>query len=344
MPDPNLSRAVAVARAAMATRFEIVLPGDNEVRLRAAGEAALDEIEHLEAQLSFYRPESELSRVNRRAATEPVRVEPQFFQLLERAREIHQLTEGSFDPTIAPLMRCWGFVGAEGRMPDPEQLEKARAVTGMHLVQLDRANRSVRFERAGVMLDLGAIGKGYAIERAVEILHDLGIENAIIHGGTSTVYAFGQSPEAGEWKVAIPQPHLAGGCALESSSTNVPRSPLAVVSLRDRAISVSAVWGKAFEFEGKVYGHVFDPRLGRPVAGALMAATVTASATDADACSTALLVLGAQGLDLFSRKNPTTDMLVVEPGTTLAPWKVSTRGIALEPHEDARSGSPDEVA
>ncbi len=331
MADPDLTRVVAVARAAMATRFEIVLPGEQQVRLRSAGEAALDEIEHLEAQLSFYRPESELSRLNRRAATEPVRLEPQFFQLLERAQEIHQRTGGAFDPTIAPLMRCWGFVSAEGRMPDSEQLEKARAVTGMHLVHLDRAARSVRFERAGVMLDLGAIGKGYAIDRAVEILRDLGIENAIIHGGTSTVYAFGQSPEAEDWKVAIPRPSSAGGSALESRSTNLPDLPLAVVSLRDRAISVSAVWGKAFESDGKVYGHVFDPRLGRPVAGALMAAVVTASATDADACSTALLVLGTQGFDLLSRNNSTTGLLVVEPGTTPGPWKVSTRGIALEP-------------
>ena len=280
MADPNLPRVVAVARAAMATRFGTGdLPGEDKVRLRSAGEAALDEIERLEAQLTFYRPESELSRLNRRAATEPVRLEPQFFQLIERAQKIHQLTEGAFDPTIGPLMRCWGFVGAEGQMPDPEQVERARAVTGMHLVHLDRTARSVRFERAGVMLDLGAIGKGYAIDRAVEILRDLGIEHAIIHGGTSTVYAFGQSPEAGDWKVAIPRPGPAGGSALESHSTDPSGLPLAVVSLRDRAISVSAVLGKAFESGGKVYGHVFDPRVGRPVAGALMAAVVTASAT-----------------------------------------------------------------
>ena len=301
------------------------------VRLRAAGEAALDEIEPLEAQAELLRADSELTRLNRRAALRTGTVSNRNSPTARYAPGgIHELTGGAFDPTIAPLMRAWGFVGAAGRLPDPERLEAARAVTGMRLVRCEpRVLRSVRFERPGVMLDLGAIGKGYAIERAAELLLDLGIASAIIHGGTSTVYALGQSPEAEDWKVAIPRPTSAVGSALESRSTDQPGLPLAVVPLRDRAISVSAVWGKAFESDGKVYGHVFDPRLGRPVAGALMAAVVTASATDADACSTALLVLGAQGFDLISRDNSTTGQLVVEPGTTPGPWKVSTRGIAL---------------
>ncbi len=325
--DP--SRMVAVARTAMATRFEIVLPGSDEVRLRAAGEAALDEIDRLEAQLSFYRPSSELSRLNTLAAVQAVRTEPQFFELLERALKIHQLSAGAFDPTVAALMLCWGFVGAAGRLPNSAQVEKARELTGMQLVHLDRTERTVRFARPGIRLDLGAIGKGYAIERAAETLLDLGISSAIIHGGTSTVYAIGAPPDAEAWNVAIPRPDPSGSRALASEGQDQPLPPLAIVPLRDKAMSVSAVWGKSFEADGRLFGHVLDPRLGKPVRGAVLAATVTSSATDADAFSTALLVLGQKGFDLLRRAEPEPGMLVVEQGQAFEPFRVSASGIEL---------------
>jgi thiamine biosynthesis lipoprotein len=208
-------------------------------------------------------------------------------------------------------------------------LEAARAVTGMHLVQLDRSSRTVRFKRAGVMLDLGAIGKGYAIERAVETLRDLGIVNGIIHGGTSTVYALGVPPDHGDWNVAIPRPETTGASALDPAAP-ARKPPLAVISLRDQAMSVSAVWGKAFEADRQVYGHVLDPRLGRPVAGAVMAAAVCGSATEADAYSTALLVLGTKGFESLSRAESVPGMLVVESGHGPDPLRVSAQGIIFE--------------
>jgi thiamine biosynthesis lipoprotein len=150
----------------MATRFEIVLHGANAVALRAAGEEALDEIERVESQLSLYRNTSEIAHVNARAAYEPVRVTPPVFRLLEHTRRLSDATGGAFDITIAPLVRCWGFMGGTGRMPSLEEVEAARAKVGWRLIELDAANFTVRFTREGVMLDLGAIGKGYAIERA----------------------------------------------------------------------------------------------------------------------------------------------------------------------------------
>src|SRR5439155_10277269 len=108
---------LTLARLAMATRFEIVLHGDNPIALRAAGEEALAEIDRLEAQLSLYRPTSEIAHVNARAAREPVRVSPTLFALLQHAQKLHAETQGAFDITIAPLVRCWGFTGGMGRMP-----------------------------------------------------------------------------------------------------------------------------------------------------------------------------------------------------------------------------------
>src|SRR5262245_52294275 len=141
----------------MATRFEMVLHGAKETTLRAAGEEAIAEIERLEEQLSLYRPSSEIAEVNARAARGPVRVSPPLFALLESARKLSTETDGAFDITIAPLVRCWGFMGGTGRWPVPEEIKGALACVGMHLVQLDRREYTVQFAREGVMLDLGAI-------------------------------------------------------------------------------------------------------------------------------------------------------------------------------------------
>lgn len=204
----------------MATRFELVLHGDNPASLRAAAEEALDEVERLEQQLSLYRPDTEIARVNARAHREPVRVSPPVFRLLQHAEHLHRETGGAFDITIAPLLRCWGLMGGSGRIPEAEQLAAARACVGMHLVQLDPAENTVRFDRPGVMLDLGAIGKGYAVEQAAERLRELGVASALIHGGTSTIYAIGSPPDQPAWKVAveIPRGVLPVGTSFEFES------------------------------------------------------------------------------------------------------------------------------
>ncbi|MCU0782580.1 MAG: FAD:protein FMN transferase [Verrucomicrobia bacterium] len=197
---------VTLARHAMATRFELVLHGDHPAALRAAGEEALAEIDRLENQLSLYRPGSEIAQLNARAAREAVRVTPAVFALLQHAQQLHAETGGAFDITIAPLVRAWGFLGGTGKMPTPEAVAEARGKVGMSHVRLDPQNRTVRFARDGVMIDLGAIGKGYAVGQAAEILREAGVTSALIHGGTSTVYAIGGPPGGGFWKVAIETP------------------------------------------------------------------------------------------------------------------------------------------
>ena len=187
----------------MATRFEILLHGQNEAALRAAGEEALDEVDRLEAQLSLYRPTSEIARVNALAARQAVRVSPPVFRLLELAQRLHRETRGAFDIALGPLVRCWGFMGGNGSMPEPAPLAGARALAGMRHVRLDAADCSVRFDREGVMIDLGAIGKGCAIDCAARILRESGVASALLHGGTSTTYALGAPPGAEAWQVAV---------------------------------------------------------------------------------------------------------------------------------------------
>jgi thiamine biosynthesis lipoprotein len=287
-------QTVTLARHAMATRFEIVLHGDDLVALRAAGEEALAEIDRLESQLSLYRPGSEISQVNARAAREPVQVSPELFALLRHARQLHEETDGAFDITVAPLVRCWGFMGANGRKPAPEAVARAQAQVGMRRVALNESDHTIRFETDEMMLDLGAIGKGYAVGRAAELLREAGVTSALLHGGTSTAYAIGQPPEADFWTVAIERPPAA-----------FPAGPeLPKVSLKDEALSVSAAWGRFFECEGRTFGHVLDPRNGQPVTDSLLSAVVLPCATETDALSTALLVLGRAGHDAVARLRP----------------------------------------
>lgn len=307
---------VRLALAAMATRFELVLHGGDAVALRAAGEAALAEIRRLEEALSFYRPTSELNRVNRSAARGPVTTSPLLFGLLRHAKELHGRTNGAFDVTIGPLMQCWGFTTGGGARPAEDAIRQARSVTGMELVELDAARRTVRFGRSGVQVDLGAIGKGFAIEEAVSVLRSSGVEHAFLHGGTSSMAAIGHPPGESAWKVAVAAP---GTDAVAS-----------VVRLKNEALSVSAPAGKAFREGTSTYGHVIDPRTGRPVQGALLATVVHDSATVCDALSTALLVLGREENVLATRFGNRIRTLVF-CGTEEHPEMI-TRGIAPRLH------------
>jgi len=293
---------VTLACHAMATRFEIVLHGENAAALRAAGEEALRLVEQLEAQLSLFRASSEIARLNSRAAREPVRVTPGLFALLQQAQKLHEESGGAFDITIAPLVRCWGFMGGDGRFPRPEEVAEARAKVGMLLVQLNPGDLTVRFAREGVMLDLGAIGKGYAVERVAEVLSEAGVTRALVHGGTSTVQAIGQPPGEEFWKIAIETPSPTSGTA---------PTLLATVPLKDEAMSVSGVWGNSFQVGGRTFGHIIDPRTGEPAQGTVLAAVVLPSATETDALSTALLTLGSAGHERIASLRPGMRTLVV---------------------------------
>ena len=305
-----MMQTITAACNAMATRFEMVLHGQDAVRLRAAADQAFHEIERLHAQLSLYLPSSEVSFINARAAEQAVQVEPGLFGLLQLAQRLHQETDGAFDITVAPLMRCWGFMGGSGAWPEPERLSQARAQVGMQHIILDEKRHTIRFARPGMMIDLGSIGKGYALDLAVESLREAGIESALIHGGTSTVCGFGRPP-SGVWNVAVerpPKPGQTPGAALPAEGPK----PLAVLSLQDESLSVSGVHGKSFTVDGRTYGHIIDPRTGMPAHGALLAAVVLPSAAESDALSTALLLGGSTIQEKLGRLHLGIRSLVAE--------------------------------
>jgi thiamine biosynthesis lipoprotein len=204
---------------------------------------------------------------------------------------------------------------------------------GIHQVEFNPADRTLRFARPGVRLDLGAIGKGYAVDAAVEILREAGVTRALVHGGTSTVYGLGAPADGEAWTIALPRPEigpefLAPGAAPGPDQLD---AVLARVPLRDASLSVSAAWGRSFESGGRAYGHVMDPRRGGPVEGAVLAAVVGPSATDTDALSTALLVLGAAGQDAIVATGEGVKTLVVERGEGGGGFRIASRGLQVLP-------------
>jgi len=307
----NQFELVTLSLDAMATRFEIVLYGADPSRLRAAGEEALAEIERLDRQLSFYRADSDVSWINAHAAREPVKVEPGLFALLRLARQIHGDTDGAFDITVAPLMKAWGLAGGAGRVPSDREIADALECVGMSRVRLQEADSTVFFERDGIQIDLGAIGKGYAIDRAVETLRANAIESALIHGGTSTLYGLGSPPGAQAWRVAV-----RGDTPLYPPSARGKGHR--VIDLCDSSLSVSAVHGKSFVHDNRLYGHVIDPRSGRPSDRAALAAVWGPLAAETDALSTALLVLGKPGLRILKKRyREYRGMVVANSGESL---------------------------
>jgi thiamine biosynthesis lipoprotein len=311
---------VLLSVEAMGTRFELVLHGADAVRLRAAGEEALREIERLERLLSCYRADSEITGVNHGAAREPVRVSAEVFRLLEACADVTGRTEGAFDVTIAPLMRVWRLAGDRGAMADAGAVEAACNVTGMRHVVLDDDELTVRFGHSGMAIDLGAAGKGYAIDVAIDRLKEAGITSALLHGGTSSVHAIGAPPGEEAWKIAAP-PNAGtradrgrGGRASTARHRSAARQgpmPTAsapaechVVRLSDAALSVSAPHGKSFVHDGREYGHVLDPRTGEPVGHTRAACVAGPSSFLCDALSTALLVRGERWAPELARQWP----------------------------------------
>jgi thiamine biosynthesis lipoprotein len=276
----------------MAAPFEMYLEIDRDVaELKGIAEAAYERVGRLDAQLSSFVPTSDICLINQTAAERAVAVEPELFALLRTAQRLWRETDGAFDVTVGPLIRAWGFFRREGRMPEPAELADARARTGMQHVELDEANRTVRFDRPGMEINLGAIGKGYVVERAVRALRDWGIEAALVHSGQSSIAGLGRpaGEEAG-WLVGVADPRD-------------PEKALGLLYLADSSLSTSGGTEQFFKLNGRTYSHIIDPRTGEPAQGMLATAVVGPGAAESDALATAFFVMGVDKARVYCQGN-----------------------------------------
>jgi thiamine biosynthesis lipoprotein len=287
-----------LARPAMACKFEITLPSELEAHLDAA-HAALGTIDDLEEQLSIFRDSSELSFINREAHARPVPVEARLFALLGVCQELHVLSGGAFDITSTPLSRVWGFLRREGRLPTTEELAAARERVGMQHVQLDREAGTVRFAREGMSLNLGGIGKGYALDRVAGEMAAAGVTTALLTAGASSVLALGGGPDDTGFVVGVRDPFSHD-------------RRLGTVKLRNAALGVSGTGEQHFIHDGQRYGHILDARTGWPVVDRAYVAVVAPTATMADSLATAFFVGGRDTAEAYVNTHKEVSVLMMD--------------------------------
>jgi thiamine biosynthesis lipoprotein len=320
-PRPPEVALLHFGRRAMATNFEVVLPFGTPAGLEIA-EEALDLVDRLEDQLTVYRAHSEISRLNRDAADRPVALEERLYRLLAAAAQMSRDTDGAFDVTAGALIKAWGFFRRAGRVPSPEERTDVLQRVGHQRLEFDDQRRTVRYLRHGLEINLGSIGKGYALDRlADQLRREWELPAALLHGGFSSVYGLGSEPgDPRGWAVGLRHPWKA-------------ERRLVVLRLRDRGLATSAATFQNLEYQGRKLGHILDPRTGWPAEG-LASATVTApTAAEADALATAFFILGVAASQTYCTTHP-------EIGAVLLPAGRAARPVVLGRAVDEIDPSP----
>ena len=277
-PHDGLVR-VDAGRYIMGTMFEITAYGAGRASTLATINEAFASIRQTDSIMSHYRPESDLMRLNRSAGSGPVVVPKPLYRILEESELYARVSNGAFDVTVGPVVRLWDRMASQGRMPTPEEIAAALTSGRGRPFRLLPSSNQVEFSHPDVEVTLGAIGKGWAVDRAVEILREGGIRHALVSAGTSTLYALGDAGDGRGWPVELVDP-----C---DPDRNFRR-----IRLRDRSISTSAAYERYWEIGGETYSHILDPRTGYPVEPLRSVSVIARTATATDALSTAVYVLG----------------------------------------------------
>jgi thiamine biosynthesis lipoprotein len=295
--------SVSDGRYVMGTILEITVNG---VDARAAP-TLLEELfalgARLDTQMTVFDSESQISRLNRAAGAGPQPVDPAVAELLGRSVQYSRLTRGTFDVTVGPLVQLWIDSAVAGAPPSPAELARTRARVGADAIRVHPDGR-VELTREGVAVDLGGIAKGFALDRMLPVLRERQVESALLVFGQSSTLAVGAPPDAEGWRLLVRGPEA---------------DALGVVTLKDRALSISSSFGHWIEMGGRRYGHVIDPRTGRPLTRLLQALVVAPDATLAEALSKALLILSPEeGVALVASQSGCEGMLVDAAGRA---WK-----------------------
>jgi len=247
------------------------------------------EFQRIDDLMSSYKPDSMVSRVNQAGSSVKVPVGKEVFQIIRDAAAISAASGGAFDATIWPVSRLWGFEQG-GMIPKPAMIEKILPVVGYQKIEFDESSYSVGFGVDGMGLDLGAIAKGWAVDRAMEILMARGVRNAIIDAG-GDLRIVGARPGKDFWRIGVKHPRDPGAL-------------LMTFDLRDTAIVTSGDYERFFVAGGVRYHHILDPATGQPARDCQSVTVLAPTAAEADACATAAFVLGPSKGLAFLRARP----------------------------------------
>ena len=272
----------------MGSRFDISIVAETEEKGDYYIDLAVNEISRIEKLISSWDAGSQTSLINQNSGIEPVKVDKELFQLIERAIKISKLTNGAFDITYASMDKIWHFDGSMTGMPSAEAIKKSVEKIGYQNILLDEKKQTVFLKLKGMKIGFGAIGKGYAADRAKALLLAQGVTSGIINA-SGDLNAWGKQPDGNDWMVAIVNP-------LNKSKV------FSWLPVNNRAVVTSGNYEKYVAFKGKLYSHIIDPRTGYPSSGILSVSIFTATAELADALATSVFVMGVEvGLDFINQ-------------------------------------------
>lgn len=277
------------AHKAMATIYEVFIISEDAGYAQQAAYAAFEELDRLEQELSRFLPNSDITRINHLVAQQPLCLGLDTFECLKLSKRISAETNGAFDVTIGPLIQCWLNPDKTLRSPSAEELAEARRHIGMHLLDLNEAQHSVTLQMSPMHLDLGAVGKGYAVDVMTNLLREWDIEIALIHGGRSSVFTLGAPPEKSGWPLTLSHPQRSGEI-------------INYITLCNQAISGSGLQ------KGQ---HIINPRSGQPLTGQRATWVITPEAVTSDAVSTAFMNMAPEEIAVYCEQHREVKALVV---------------------------------
>ena len=277
------------SRQAMATVFEIMIVYPDVEYAGQAAYAAFEELDRIENELSRFISNSDVSRINNLTPQQSTTVGLETFECLQQCSILYRDTSGAFDITIGTLLQCWINPDKSPRQPTPSEIQAALKCTGMHLVILNQSTHTVQLKKAPMMIDLGGYGKGYAVDCMAALLREWSIDTALIHSGGSTVLALEAPPELAGWPVTISHPQ---------SGETIKR-----IDLTNRAVSGSGL---------KKGHHIIDPRTGSPIKKRSAAWSLANTAAQADALSTALMIMTPDETRRYLKSQKDAQAIVIE--------------------------------
>ncbi len=288
-------------RMIMGTFAEVSIYSNDEKTAGMAIEESLDEMERMDRIMSNYKKDSELSRLNKKAAKSPVPCNGELLDVIEQSQYYSELSGGAFDITVSPVVALWGFFREKGHVPPDKEIEKVLPAVSYKNIVVNKSNdtkkpAAISFKNTQTQIDLGAIGKGYAVDKALEIIRKYGISNGCINLG-GNIYVLGTPPGKNAWKIGVQHPRNSGEI-------------LGYLELKNEATATSGDYERFFEFNGKRYSHIINPQTGRPVSGTIATTIVAPTGTEVDALSTSVFVLGHEkGMELI-KKIPNAEAMI----------------------------------
>jgi thiamine biosynthesis lipoprotein len=280
----------------MGTVVEITLVGDHEEGAKNAALQAFQKIKRIEQLMSPWIDSSDVTRINQSAGKEWVKVSPEMLRVIKKAQEISELSGGGFDITVGPLTQLWRMARERGIPPPAEELKQKLGLVNFRNVMIDQEEK-VFLKKRGMSIDLGGIAKGYAVDRAFEVLRTLGYKNLIVNAGGDL--RVGGSKLDQPWSIGIQDPR---------SSEKI----MATVTISDSAIATSGDYEKFFIYQGKRYHHIFNPKDGLPSDGCQSVTILCKEGMVADALATAVFVLGPEKGYVLCQKLKGVDCLIVD--------------------------------